>query len=108
MIVLFPLAPWTNVRLLGEAESVKLGCGTAFTVRDTETELVKLPDVPVMVTFTVPMAALLPAFNVNVLPVAVLAGLKEAVTPLGKPEAERLTVPMKPFCALTVIVLIPL
>jgi len=34
--------------------------------------------------------------------------LKDALTPLGRPEADRLTVPLNPFCGVTVIVLVPL
>ena len=33
---------------------------------------------------------------------------KEAVTPAGKPEAAKATVPLKPFCGVTVIVDVPL
>ena len=70
--------------------------------------LVKPPDVPVMVAVTVPVAAVLLAVSVNVLVLAVLLGLNEAVTPLGRPEADKLTLPLKPFCGLTVMVLAPL
>src|SRR5262249_7841191 len=37
--------------------------------------------------------------------VAVLAGLNDAVAPLGKPEAESATALLKPFTGLTVMVL---
>jgi hypothetical protein len=57
----------------------------------------KLPDVPVMVTVTVPVAAVLLAFSVMVLVPEVLLGLKDAVTPLGSPDANKLTLPLKPF-----------
>ena len=67
----------------------------------------KLPDVPVMVTVTVPVVAVLFAVSVNVLVLAVLLGLKDAVTPLGSPDADKLTLPLKPFCGVTVIVLVP-
>ena len=87
---------------------MKLGAGMAFTVSETEVELVKLPEEPVIVTFTVPVAAVLLALSVNVLVLVVLAGLNEAVTPLGRPEAVRLTVPVKPFCGSTEIVVVPL
>lgn len=64
------------------------------------------PDVPVTVTLKVPSAAVLVAFRVRVLaPPVVLDGLKEAVTPLGKVEAVRLMVPVKPKVGVTVIVL---
>jgi hypothetical protein len=70
--------------------------------------LVKVPEVPVMVTLDVPVVAVASAVNVNVLVLVVLLGLKEAVTPLGRPEADKLTLPLKPFCAVTVIVLVPI
>jgi hypothetical protein len=35
-------------------------------------------------------------------------GLKEAVTPLGNPDADKLTLPLKPFSGATVMVLEPL
>jgi len=68
----------------------------------------KLPAVPVTVTVTVPIAAVLLAVNVRALVLAVLLGLKAAVTPLGRPEADKLTLPLKPLCGATVIVLVPL
>jgi hypothetical protein len=43
-----------------------------------------------------------------VLVVVVLPGLNAAVTPLGRPEAERLTLPLNPLSGLTVTVLVPL
>jgi len=70
--------------------------------------LVNPPDVPVTVTVTVPVAAVLLAVRVNVLVLAVLLGLNDAVTPLGRPDADKLTLLLKPFCGLTVMVLAPL
>src|SRR5262249_60789376 len=61
-----------------------------------------------MVTVLAPVAAVLLAVSVNVLVVAVLEGLKRAVTPLARPEAAKLTLPMKPFAGVTVIVLVTL
>jgi hypothetical protein len=69
--------------------------------------LVKPPDVPEMVKVTVPVVAVLLAVRVKVLVLAVLLGLKEAVTPLGRPDADKVTLPLKPFCGVTVIVLVP-
>jgi hypothetical protein len=60
-----------------------------------------------MVTEAVPVVAVLLAVNVKVLVLAVLLGLKEAVTPLGTPDADKLTLPLKPFCGVTVMVLVP-
>ena len=63
---------------------------------------------PVMVTAKVPMLAAAPAVKVSVLVLLVLVGLKDAVTPLGSPETDKLTLPLKPLCGATVIVLVPL
>ena len=66
---------------------------------------VKLADVPVTVTVTVPVVAVLLAVKVSVLVLAVLVGLNAAVTPLGRPDTDKLTVLVKPFCGVTVMVL---
>src|SRR6266481_8528745 len=68
----------------------------------------KLPETPVTVTLKVPVAAVPLAVSVNVLVLAVLLGLNDAVTPLGRPDADKVTLPLKPFCGLTVMVLAPL
>jgi hypothetical protein len=105
VIVLVPLAAWKTLKLLGDADSVKLP--TLFTVRETVVELVKRPAVPVMVTFVVPIGAVPLAVNVNVLVLAVLVGLNAAVMPLGSPEADKLTLLLNPFRGTTLIVLVP-
>ena len=74
-----------------------------FTVRETVVEFIKMPEVPVMVTVAEPVAAVLLAVRVRVL--VAPAGVKEAVTPLGKLEAEKLTLELNPFCGVTVMVL---
>jgi len=79
-----------------------------LTVREIVVDFVKLPDVPVIVTVAVPVVAVLLAVSVRVLVLVVLAGLNEAETPLGKPDAEKLTLPLKPFCGVIVTVLAPL
>lgn len=66
------------------------------------------PDAPETVTVTVPVAAVLLAASVNMLVLAVLPGLNDAVTPLGRPDADKLTLPLKPPCGVTVMVLVPL
>lgn len=104
VMVLAPLDPWVIVRALGEAESVKFGGG--FTVKESVVELVKLPAVPVIVTVAGPVVAELLAVRVNVLAPVVLAGLNAAVTPAGRPEAARLTLPLKLFSALTAMLLV--
>jgi len=67
--------------------------------------LVNPSDMPVTVTANVPVVAVPLADSVNVLVLVVLLGLNDAVTPLGRPDADRLTVPVKPFCGMTVTVL---
>lgn len=69
---------------------------------------VNVPDAPVMVTVTVPTAAEPLAASVNVLVAVAGLGLNDAVTPLGSPDADKLTLPLKPFCGVTVTVLVPL
>ncbi len=54
------------------------------------------------------MAAVPLAVSVNTLEEVEELGLKDAVTPLGKPEAEKLTLPVKPFVGEMVTVLVPL
>ena len=77
-------------------------------VREIVVVLVRLPEVPVIVTVTVPVAAVLLAVRVRVLVVVVVLGLNEAVTPAGRPEADKFTLLLKPFSGLMVIVLVPL
>jgi hypothetical protein len=92
------------VTLVGLTESVKL----PVTVRATVVVAVRPPDVPVMVTVAGPAVAELLAVSVKTLVVVVLDGLKDAVTPLGRPDAASVTLPVKPFAGFTVIVLVPL
>jgi hypothetical protein len=77
-------------------------------VSATVVVFVKLPEVPVMVTVTVPMLAVLFAVSVNMLAVFAGFGLNDAVTPLGRPEADKATFPLNPFREVIVIVLVPL
>jgi hypothetical protein len=76
-------------------------------VKENVVEAVTFPDVPVMVKTVVPNATELLDVRVketNWLVVLVgLAGLgeKEAVTPVGNPEMERLMGPANPFTELT-------
>jgi hypothetical protein len=110
-VVLEPLAPCTTDKLAGEAEREKSGTGAAVTVRESVVVLVKPPEVPAMMTVAVPGVTALPTVKAKVLEVVVLVvlvGLNEAVTPAGKPEADRLTLPLKPFSEATVIVFEPL
>jgi hypothetical protein len=70
--------------------------------------LVKPPDVPVTVMVAVPVEAEALAVKVSVLVDVAGFVLKLPVTPLGSPEADKLTWPLKPFAGITLIVLVPL
>ena len=106
MIVLVLLDPCVRFKLFGDAERTKFG--VAFTVRLIVVVLVRVPEVPVMVTGTVPVLAVLLAASVRVLEVVAGFGPKDAVTPVGSPDADRLTLPLKPYWGVTLIVLVPL
>ena len=102
-----PAPPWVMVTLVGEAERAKLGVAEALTVRLTDVVCVKLPETPVMVTVTVPTAAVALAVRVRVLELVDGFGLKAAVTPLGRPDAEKVTLPVNPFCGVIEMLLVP-
>jgi len=107
VIVLVPSEPRVMLRLVGEAESVKLPAEGEFTVSWTVVELFKLPEVPLIVTVTVPVVAVLLAVSVSTLVDVVGFVPKLAVTPEGRPEAESVTLPEKPSTGVTVIVVVP-
>jgi len=77
-------------------------------VREIVVVRVKLPELPAMVMVTVPVLAVLLAVSVKVLVAVAGFGLKDAVTPLGKPVADKFTLPLKLFWGVTVIALAPL
>jgi hypothetical protein len=74
--------------------NVKVG---ALTVSAIVVCAVVAPDVPVIVTVAVPIAAV-PLAAIVISPLELIGfGVKKAVTPLGKPLAESVTFPVKPF-----------
>ncbi len=105
MVLVPPEPPGLIVKLLGAADRVK--SGGPVTVRVMVVVAVRLPEVPVTVTVAVPAVAELLAVSDRTLVVVVLVGLKDAVTPLGSPEAAKLTLPVKPPAGVTVMVLVP-
>src|SRR5207249_880872 len=105
VIVLEPVLPWVTVKI-GRA-SGRERVGAAATVRLSVVVRDMVPEVPVMVTVTVAVVVAGVAVCARVLLVAVGLGLKAAVTPLGSVEGDRVTLPVKPFCGETVIVLEP-
>jgi hypothetical protein len=108
VIVLVPLAPWVTVTDVGEAAMVKFGVAVALTVRATVVVAVRLPEVPVMVTVDVPVVAVLLAVSVSTLVPVVGFVPNAAVTPLGRPDAASVTLPLNPPASVTVMVLVPL
>ena len=60
-------------------------------------DLVTPPDVPVRVAVYWPTVAVLLAVSVRALLPLVGFGLRDAVTPLGRPDTERLTLPVNPY-----------
>ena len=105
VMVVLPLLLRAMLRLVGDAVKLKLGAG--ITVSEIVVDLFRLPATPLMVTVKVPVVAPAPAARVNVLVLVALTGLKDAVTPFGRPEADRLTAPLKPFAGLIVTLLLP-
>ena len=77
------------------------------TVRAMVVEWLSVPETPVTVTVAAPVVAVVLAVKVRTL--VEVAGFvpKVAVTPAGRPEAERVTLPVKPPEGVTVIVLVP-
>lgn len=75
-----------------------------YTAKLSVAVAVLVPEVPVMVRVLGPSWAVLDAVSVSVLsvPFAVVGlGEKDAVTPLGSPVTERLTLPVNPYWGLT-------
>ncbi len=71
------------------------------------TVCVKLPELPVTVTVVIPVVAVPFAVRVSVLLLEAGLGLNAAVSPLGSPAAESVTLPAKPFHGVIVIALVP-
>jgi len=106
VMAVVPSLPRATFKLDGDAERLKFGA--AVTAREIVVEALKLPDVPVTVTSNVPVTATVLALSCSVLIPVVLGGLNDAVTPLGKPEADKLTLSLKPLSGVTLMVLEPL
>lgn len=84
----------------GPVNAVSAACTLSAMVVDALSE----PDAAVTVTVNVPMVAALLAANVTPLVVAVGLASNAAVTPLGKPDAVRVTLPANGLTSETVMV----
>lgn len=80
----------------------------ALTVRARVVVAVRLPEVPVMVTVELPVVAVELAVRVSTLVPVVGFVANAAVTPLGRPDAASVTLPLNPPTSVTLIVLVPL
>lgn len=116
LIVSVAVEPWVTDRVVAEGARVKL-CVELVTVSTMLVFAVVLPEVPVIVTVAGPTVAALLAVKVRAL-VAVpifcalvaVTGLvaKAAVTPVGRPDAAKVTVLVVQPKSATVIVSMPL
>lgn len=87
------VADGVNVKPIGE-----------LTVSVKEVVAVVEPEVPVMVTVDAPVVAVLVAVSVSTLVPVVGLVPQTPVTPLGSPDAARVTLPVKPLRSVTVMV----
>lgn len=93
---------------MGEALTLKAGVADELTVRASVVVAVRLPEVPVMVTVAAPVVAVALAVSVRTLVPVVGFVPNVAVTPLGRPDAASVTLPVNPPTSVTVMVLVPL
>jgi hypothetical protein len=100
----FPAPPGTRLIVPGAAASAKPG---VLTVRSNVVVSVRPPETPVTVINCVPGVAEALAVSVSVLLVVDELGENDAVTPFGKPEAEKLTLPVNPYWGLTLMLNVP-
>jgi hypothetical protein len=107
VIVSVPLEPATTDSAVVDGFSVKVPVPET-TLNVMGAVAVLLPEVPVTVTVNAPVVAVVLAVSLRTAEVVVDAGLNEAVTPLGRPDAVNDTVPVNPPRSVTVIVSVPL
>jgi hypothetical protein len=90
----------------GVTVTVGVILGAAATVTATVVDSLNVPEVPVIVTVTGPptVAALVAVSVIALEPPVVGSGLNAAVTPLGRPEAKKVTLPVNPLTGVTVMV----
>jgi hypothetical protein len=86
------------------ASVVDVSVDVVLTVTARGVVEIRAPEVPVIITVALPGATVLLAVKVSSLVPAVGFALHDAVTPLGRPAAVRATLPLNPFCGITVMV----
>jgi len=106
-MVLVPVLPGATVTVEGDAASVKLGFPVTVSVMEVVTG-VSVPEVPVMVIGYAPATVVEATVKVTTLDVVEDAGLNAAVTPVGSPDAAKVTLPVNGLMSVTVMVSVPL
>ena len=91
----------TTAALEGETLTVRVA-----TVMSRMAVWINVPDVPVTLTVAAPVGAELSAVIVRILVDVAGFGLKDAVTPFGRPGADSVTALLNPFSGLTMTVLV--
>lgn len=107
VMVSVALAPGAIDKVAADAESARGSTLVTVRVKVIVTG-VSAPEVPVTVTEEVPEAAVALAVRVSTLEPVVGLVPNAAVTPLGSPDAEKVTLPVNPFTSVTLIVSAPL
>jgi hypothetical protein len=108
LMVSVPPASRAIVNADAEGASVKDPVPAALMVSAMVVVAVNVPEVPVMVTVNVPGVAVLLALTVRTLLPVVGLVPNAAVTPVGKPDAARVTLPVEPHGLFTVMVSVAL
>ena len=93
--------PGIRFTVLGVSDSVKVN---ALTPKLKVVVAIVVPDVPVMVTVEFPAVAVLLAVSVSTLVPVVEFGENDAATPLGRPDADKVTLPLKPYFGVMMMV----
>jgi hypothetical protein len=104
LMVSVPPASRAMVNADAEGARVKDPVPAAFTVSAMVVVALNVPEVPVMMTVEVPGVAVLLVLRVSTLLPVVGLVANEAVTPLGNPDAARVTLPANGLTSVTVMV----
>jgi hypothetical protein len=107
-MVSVPLVPCAIDKVEADGASLKLPVEGAVTVKLMLVVALSEPEVPVMVIMLVAAAAELEAVKVTKLEPVVGLEVNAALTPLGRPEAARVTEPLKGLTSVTEMVSVPL